>query len=74
MDPWAHCVGYKNGFYQKSMIHGQGTLLDPPKALIYLSVISRELVRIALLMAGLNELEVCLTNIGNAYLTAPTTD
>jgi len=56
------------------MIHGQGTLLDPPKALIYLSVISRELVRIALLMAGLNELEVCLTNIGNAYLTAPTTD
>jgi len=52
-----------------------GHQTDPPKALTYSSVVSRESVRIALLLAGLNELEVCLTDIGNdAYLTAPTTE
>ena len=37
-------------------------------------MVSRESVRIALLLAGLNELEVRLTDIGNAYLTAATTE
>jgi len=41
---------------------------------MYSSVVSRESVRIALSLAGLNELEVCLTDIGNAYLMAPTTE
>jgi len=51
-----------------------GHQTDLPKALMYLSVISRESVRIASLLAGLNELEVCLTDIGDAYLMAPTTE
>jgi len=51
-----------------------GHRTDLPKALAYSSIISRELVRIALLLAGLNQLEVRLTNTGNAYLTALTTE
>jgi hypothetical protein len=47
---------------------------DPPKAITYSSVVSWESVRIALLLAGLNDLEIRLTDIGNAYLTAPITE
>jgi hypothetical protein len=47
---------------------------DPPKAMTYLSVVTRESVRIALTIASLNNLEIRLTDIGNAYLTAPVTE
>ncbi len=40
----------------------------------YSSVVSRESMRIALFLAALNDLGVHLTNIGNAYLTAQTTE
>jgi hypothetical protein len=35
-------------------------------------VVSRETVRIALLMAALHDLEVTAADVENAYLTAPT--
>jgi hypothetical protein len=47
---------------------------EPPKALTYSSVVSRESVRLALLIAALNNLDVRLTDIKNAYLNAPITE
>jgi hypothetical protein len=51
-----------------------GHRTDPPKAITYSSVVSRESVRVALLVASVNDLEIRLTDIGNAYLTAPVTE
>ena len=42
-----------------------------PPHLIYLSVASRESVRIGSLLAALNGLEISACDIGNAYLNAP---
>jgi hypothetical protein len=45
--------------------------LPTPEASTYAGVVSRESVRIALTYAALNGLEVCATDIRNAYLQAP---
>ena len=42
-----------------------------PKGLSYSSVVSRESVRIAFLLASLNDVEVLACNISGAYLNAP---
>ena len=51
------------------MVDGGHTKMSP-LSLIYLSVISRDSVRIALTIASLNDLEVMACDIQNAYLTA----
>jgi hypothetical protein len=38
------------------------------------SVVSWELVQIAMMVAGLNRLDIRLVDIGNTYLTAPSTE
>ena len=48
-----------------------GHQTDPPSAITYASVVSRESVRIAFLLAALNGLDVQAADIGNAYLHAP---
>ena len=47
-----------------------GNKTETPALLTYSSVVSRDSVGIALLMASLNELEVLACDIQNAYLTA----
>jgi hypothetical protein len=47
---------------------------NPPKALTYLSVVLRESVYFTMLVAGLNDLDIQMADIGNAYLNAPTTE
>jgi hypothetical protein len=47
-------------------------MVDTPPFLTYASVVSRETVRIAILMAALNDLEVKAADVENACLTAPT--
>ena len=42
--------------------------------IMYARVVSRERVRIALMIAALNDLEVKLGNILNAYVQAPVTE
>jgi hypothetical protein len=65
----------KLDFTCKTRLVAGGHVTDPPAPIItYASVVSRELVRIALLIAALNSLEVMGADIGNAYLTAPTTE
>ena len=49
-----------------------GHLTDPPSSMTYSTVVSRESVRIAFLVAALNGLNVLAGDIQNAYLNAPT--
>jgi len=46
-------------------------MTNPPSAITYSSVVSRDSVRIAFLLAALNEIDLLATDIGNAYLNAP---
>ena len=81
----SHVPGYKRipghivwdvkmDFTRKARYVAGGHKTDPPKALTYSSVVSRESVRIALLLAGLNDMNIRLADIGNAYLTVPITE
>ena len=47
---------------------------DTPAAITYASVVSRESVRLALMLAALNTLEVKCGNVMNAYITTSITD
>ena len=49
-----------------------GHLTDPPTSITYASVVGRETVRIAFLIASLNDLKILAGDIQNAYLNAHT--
>jgi hypothetical protein len=51
-----------------------GHTTDTPHAMTYASVVSRESVSIALTLVALNDLDIKMDNIDNAYLTAPITE
>jgi len=51
-----------------------GHMTAPPASITYTSVVSRESVRIAFVLAALNRLEIEVADIGNAYLNAPTNE
>ena len=53
-------------FRRKASIVANGNETETPAALTYSSVVSRDSVRIALLIASLNELEVFACDIQNA--------
>ena len=59
---------------RKARFVAGGHLTDPPTSMTYASVVSRESVRIALLLAALNQLNILSGDIGNAYLNAATTE
>jgi hypothetical protein len=61
-------------FRRKAMFVAGGHTADTPHAMTYSSVVSRESVRIALTIAALNNLDVKMAHIENAYLTAPITE
>ncbi len=48
-----------------------GHLTKAPATITYASVVSHETVRLALTFASLNDLEVKVDNVLNAYTTAP---
>ena len=60
----------KMDFTRKARFVAGGHVTDPPEFSTYSSVVSRETVRIAFLLAALNGLAVCAADIGNAYLNA----
>jgi len=60
-----------DGFIRKARMVAGGHMIDTPDHLTYSSVVSRETVRIALMMAALHDLEVQTSDIQNAFLTAP---
>jgi hypothetical protein len=57
-------------FRRKARLVANGNLTDTPPTLTYSSVVSRDSVRIALLVAALNDLQLLSCDIQNAYLTA----
>ena len=62
-----------DGFRFKSRMVAGGHMVDTPPFLTYASVVSRETVRKALLMAALHDLDMKALDVENAYLMAPTT-
>ena len=56
---------------RKARLVAGGHLTDAPSSLTYSSVVSRDSIRIAFLLASLNNLKVLACDIGNAYLNAP---
>lgn len=57
---------------RKARFVASGNLTDPPSTMTYASVVSRESVRIAFLIAAMNGLDILAGDIGNAYLNAET--
>ena len=55
---------------RKARLVGGGQMTTEPSSITFSSVVSRDLVMIALIIAALNELDIMTCNIQNAYLTA----
>eukprot|EP00980_Cylindrotheca_fusiformis_P018168 scaffold5886_cov93-Cylindrotheca_fusiformis.AAC.2 len=60
----------KMDFTRKARICARGDQTDPPSSITYASVVSRESVRIGLLMAALNDLDIMSADVAGAYLNA----
>ena len=58
-------------FRRKCRLVAGGHTTEAPATITYASVVSRETVRIALTIAALNDLEVKIGDVENAYITAP---
>ena len=61
----------KMDFTRKARLVAGGHVTAPPSSITYASVVSRESVRIAFLLAALNDVDILSGDIGNAYLNAP---
>jgi hypothetical protein len=57
-------------FRRKARLVAGGHTTEAPATITYASVVSRESVCIALLLAALNDVEVKTADIENAYITA----
>jgi len=60
--------------HRKSWLVAGGYITNAPATTTFASVVSHETVRIALTLAGLNDLQVKVSDIENAYITAPCTE
>ena len=58
-------------FRRKARLVAGGHMTGAPATITYASVVSRETVRLALTIAALNDLEVKVGDVLNAYITAP---
>jgi hypothetical protein len=77
-----HLVGYQrikchmifdikmDNLTRKARFVAGGHTTITPSSITYSSVVSRESVRIAFLLASLNGLDICTADVGNAYLNA----
>jgi len=63
-------VKMDGSFTGKARLVADGHKTKPPTSITYLSVVSRDSVRIALIIASLNSLHVSACDIVNAYLNA----
>lgn len=57
-------------FTRKARFVAGGHTTETPVSATYSSVVSRDSVRIAFLVAALNGLDICTADVGNAYLNA----
>jgi len=61
----------KMDFTRKARFVAQGNRTDTPASITYSSVVSRDSVRLAFLIAALNDLDLLACDVSNAYLNAP---
>ena len=61
-------------FTRKARLVAGGHMVEAPVAITYSSVVSRDSVRIAFLIAALNDLEVYAADVTNAYINADTAE
>ena len=59
---------YENRFHKKRKIHHRGAHDIPPSNITYCNVVSCESMRIAFILAALNDVELLTTGIGNTCL------
>ena len=64
----------KLDFTHKARLVTGGHMTNTPTELTYSSVVSRDSIHICFLIATLNNLDIQMTDIGNAYLNATTKD
>ena len=64
----------KMDFTKNARLVAGGHRTDPPTSMTYSSVVSCESVRIAFTIAALNGLDVIMSDVGNAYLNAKTSE
>ena len=57
-------------FTQKARLVAGGHKTAPPLSTTYFIVVTREGVRMAFIIAGMNDLDTCACDIGNSYLNA----
>jgi hypothetical protein len=62
----------KSDLTRKARLVAGGRQTEEPAESVYLSVESRDSVRIAFLIAALNGLDILAGDVQNAYLNAPT--
>ncbi len=70
---WIKChmiFDVKMDFTRKARFVAGGHMTDPPASITYSSVVSRDSVRIAFMLAALNDIDKLACDIGNAYLNA----
>jgi hypothetical protein len=60
----------KMDFTRKARYVAGGNMTEPPAETTYSSVVSRESVRIAFLVAALNNLQICAADVTNAFIDA----
>jgi len=58
----------KMDFTRKARFVAGGHKTNPPASLTYSSVVARDSIRIAFLIAALNDLDIHMADIGNAYI------
>ncbi len=72
---WIPChmiFDIKMDFTRKARFVAGGHVTDPTTSTTYSSVVARDSIRLAYLIAALNDLDILSADIGNAYLNAPT--
>lgn len=75
MSKWIPChmiFDIRMDFTRKARFVAGGHVTDPPTAMTYSSVVARDSVRLAFLIASLNDIDILAADIGNAYLNAYT--
>ena len=66
--PFRMIFHVKMDFTRNARLVASGHLMDPPEALTYSSVVSRDRVWLVFMLAKLNGLDMIMTDTGNAYL------
>jgi hypothetical protein len=62
----------KMDFFRKARLVAGGYKTEKPTTMTYSSLVSRDSVCLAFMVAALNNLDIIAADIGNAYLNAPT--